>query len=220
MHKVQNVYKHNWNCTNILPITIQNELLTRWLQCIESIPVNDDDLKLIETVCNSSWSAMKPITPNVYVYLMMLPNYIPLFAAEVNHIIWEFYKWNKNGMIKNLCNECFIYISKYYREYSANYWFENNWTFDKIVKHTVTNAEDILDDVIWDSNSWCSNCICGSLIEDIFEEEHCLEYENHHWIRERYNREHNIADIITPIRGSRICPNMYYLLKKNKWFTW
>lgn len=228
MNAVQRVYKHHWNAVTVLPKSLQEELLEAWLKCEDKVPVSDDDLEKVESVVARGWKGMQPWCPQVFVYIMMLPNEVPSFADEDNHLIYEYYLWKKlDGSVQNLCQACYISIGKQYRQYSANYWLDQGWSFYKIKDHVRVSGEDILD-ILWSRASWCDRCICEPLIDDIIDYEDCrLEYNYHlkrRCIRCYDSDSESESDIETYsaslISGNRTDPNMYCLMKENKFFEW
>jgi hypothetical protein len=116
------VYKNNWNETKVLPKTIQRELLLDWLRCDEKISESDDDVERIVARMERGWEALKPFGPTTFVYLMRLPDEVPPFAHERNHIIWDFYLWYEQGREKKICEPCYSGKSRFYRPGSANEW--------------------------------------------------------------------------------------------------
>lgn len=227
MKAVQNVYKHNWDLINDIPKTLQQELLESWLKCDESIPVSDEDLDKVEEVVSKGWRGMRPWCPQNFVYIMMLPNEIPSFAFEDNHLIYEYYVWKKSNCEMNLCLTCYIRESQEFRQYSANYWLDKGWQFFKVKNHIRVDGEGLLD-VLWSRVSWCDICTCEPLIDDIIDYDECY-YDYHYHRKRRCNRcssssdesesdiEYNTRSLIG---GRRIDPDMYYLMKKNKYFQW
>lgn len=225
---VQNVYKHHWHLVNELPKTLQEELLEAWLQCDESIPVSDDDLEKVESVISRGWKGMRPWCPQVFVYIMMLPNEVPSFAYDDNHLIYEYYLWKKADKSEmNLCTPCYVSIGKEYKQYSANYWLDQGWQFYKVKDHVRVSGEDLLD-VIWSRASWCDKCICESLIDDIVDYDEC-RYEYNYHRKRRCGRcyessSDSESDIeyqsLSLVAGRRTNTDMYYMMKKNKFFQW
>lgn len=227
MNAVQRVYKHNWSLVNDIPKTLQDELLEEWLQCDESVPVTDEDLGRVQRFVKNRWQEMRPWCPQVFVYLMMLPNEVPSFADEDNHIIYEYYVWKKLDSEMNLCMPCYVSVGKNYKQFSANYWLEQGWQFYKVKDHVRVSGEDILD-VLWSRASWCDRCICEPLIEDIVDYGECCDDYGYHRKR-RCGRCYDSSsdsesDIETQSRslisGNRTDPKMYDIMRKNKYFKW
>lgn len=227
MNAVQRVYKHHWHLVNAIPKTLQEELLESWLQCDESVPVNDADLEKVEAVVSKGWRGMRPWCPQVFVYIMMLPNEVPSFAFEDNHLIYEYYLWKRENCEMNLCIPCYISVSKEYRQYSANYWLDQGWQFYKVKDHVRVDGEGILD-ILWSRASWCDRCICEPLIDDIVDYEDCCYDYNYHKKRRCYRCLDSSSDSESDIEcqsrslvaGRRTDPDMYYMMKKNKYFEW
>lgn len=222
-HGVKMVYKNNWSETKVLPTQIQHELLVSWLQCDETIPESDEDLEKILKSMESGWEAMKPISHTMFLYLMRLPDQIPPFAHERNHIIWDYYVWMQGDTESKICSCCIAAKGEFYKSYSANMWLEKGWTFKHVEDHTVLGGGDLLERLIWDADNWCSLCIIEPLWTHILDDDDCLGEYNYHLKRRRrysssssddsdieYRRETNVV-------GNRMCPNMYAIYRKNKW---
>lgn len=226
---VQIAYKHNWNCVKDIPRTLQMELLSEWLQCDETIPVSDEDLDKIEDVVSRGWKGMRPWGPQTFVYLMMLPDdTIPSFADHDNHVIWNYHTWFNGEKKLDLCNFCYMNISKEPKVYSANYWDEKDWTFWHVTDHTQVSGENILN-TIWNRRAWCSVCYTEPLIDDILDYDECLaDYSYHAKRRFRgYDSDSDsdsdfeyVQTSMMRMPGRRMDDNMYTLMKKNKWFEW
>lgn len=227
MNTVQRVYKHQWHLVNVLPQSMQHELLEAWLKCDETIPMSDDDLLKVENMIASGWKGMRPWCPQAFIYIMMLPNEVPSFAYEDNHLIYEYYLWEKENCEMNLCIPCYISVSKEYRQFSANYWLDQGWKFYKVKDHVRVPGDGLLD-VLWSRASWCDRCICEPLIDDIIDYEDCCY--DHHYHRKRHctrcyeSGSDSDSDIEQQTRslmsGRRTDPNMYYMMKTNKMFIW
>lgn len=220
---VKMVYKNNWNETKVLPKRLQQDMLISWLQCDESIPESDDDLERITRAMEDGWESMKPIWPAMFLNLMRLPNGVPPFAYERNHIIWDYYVWMEQNREKKICECCMSSKGQSYKPYSANVWLENGWSFKRVQDHSILCGDEIMDCLIWDRENWCSECITEPLWIHILDDEECLDEFQYHLKRRRrwsssssedsdieYKRETNIV-------GNRMCPSMYNIFKKNKW---
>ncbi|QHY93491.1 non-structural protein [Ambidensovirus_Croatia_17_S17] len=227
MNAVQRVYKHDWHLVREIPKSLQEELLEAWLQCEESVPVSDDDLEKVEAVVCRGWKGMRPWSPQVFVYIMMLPNELPCFAFEDNHVIFEYYLWKRQNCEMNLCVPCFISVSKEYKQYSANYWLDKGWQFYKVKNHIRVKGDGLLY-VLWDRSSWCDRCICEPLIYDIIDYEDCY-YDYHYHKKRRCTRCYDSSsdsDSDTDwqtrslVGGRRTDPKMYEMMKQNKHFEW
>lgn len=221
---VKTIYKNNWNETRVLPTQIQHELLISWLQCDETIPESDEDIEKMVSSMEHGWEKMKPIGPTMFLYLMRLPNEIPPFANERNHVIWDYYIWKEGNKESKICNCCIGKKGQFYKPYSANMWLEKGWTFTHIEDHSMYDSEELLENLIWDSDNWCSNCITEPLWTHILDDDDCMEEYDYHLKRRRtwsssssddsdinYRRESNVI-------GNRMSPNMYSIYVKNKWF--
>lgn len=228
MNAVQRVYKHHWHLVNELPKTLQEELLESWLQCNESVPINDSDLEKVEDAISRGWKGMRPWCPQAFVYIMMLPNEIPSFAYEDNHVIFDYYLWKRQNCEMNLCVPCYISVSKENRQYSANYWLDQGWQFYKVKDHIRANGDDLLD-ILWSRSSWCDRCICESLIDDIVDyEDCCTDYSYHRKRRcircydssSSDSESDNECQSRSLMAGRRMDPEMYYMMKNNKYFQW
>lgn len=221
---VKMVYKNHWNETKVLPTQIQHELLVSWLQCNETIPESDEDIERMVKAMENGWESMKPIGPTMFLYLMRLPNEVPPFAHDRNHIIWDYYIWKQGEKEFKICGCCVGNKGQFYKPYSANMWLEKGWSFKRIEDHSMLDGEELLEHLIWDANNWCSECIIEPLWIHILHDGDCLNDYDYHLKRRRrlsssssedsdidYRRETNVV-------GNRMCPNMYSLYKKNKWF--
>lgn len=220
---VKMVYKNNWDETKILPKTLQQDMLISWLQCDESIPEDEEDIYRITRAMDDGWESMKPINSTMFLYLMRLPDAVPPFAYESNHIIWDYFVWIEGVTEKKICEFCMTTKGQPYRPYSANLWLENGWTFKRIQDHSVLCGDEILDCLIWDKENWCNECITQPLWVHILDDDECLDEFQYHLKRRRrwsssssedsdieYKRETNIV-------GNRMCLSMFNILKKNKW---
>lgn len=221
--RVQEVYKNNWEKTKVLPTKLQHELLLAWLRCDETIPESDEDLENINKAMEDGWESMIPITPIMFLYLMRLPNEIPPFALERNHVIWNYYEWHIGSSMVKLCSACFKFKSEISKPYSANMWLDENWIFKRVEDHDVYTGAELLEKLIWDESNWCSNCIIKPLWEHILDDDDCLDDYDYHLRRKRSwsDSSSDEDDIIyrrtSHILGNRMCPNMYNIFKKNKW---
>lgn len=219
---VRNVYKNHWNETKVLPKSIQRELLKDWLRCDETLPESGDELDKIVERMEDGWESLLPMCPAIFIHLMRLPNEVPPFAYERNHIIWNYYKWTDDGIEKKICANCFVNIGQRYKPFSANLWFDKNWSFERIEDHTMLSGDELLEDLIWLAENWCVNCIYEPLWEHIFDDADCLaEYDYHFKRRRRWSSSSEDSDIdfckTTAVKGNRIDPNMYNIYKSNKW---
>lgn len=182
---VKMVYKNHWNETKVLPMQIQHELLLSWLHCEETIPESDEDIKGILREMEEGWESLKPITPTKFLYLMRLPQGIPPFAHEKNHVIWDYYIWTEGMRERKICEFCFAKKGQFFKPYSANMWFERRWLFAHIEDHDIYNGDEILDNLIWDSDNWCNECIYEPLWLHILDDDTCLEEYDYHLKRRR-----------------------------------
>lgn len=221
---VKMVYKNNWAETKVLPTQIQHELLISWLQCDETIPESDEDLERIVKAMEDGWESMKPIGPTMFLYLMRLPDEVPPFAHERNHIIWDYYLWNQGEKESKICGCCLGKKGQFYKPYSANMWLDNGWSFKRIEDHSMIDGGELLENLVWDADNWCSECITEPLWIHILDDDDCLdEYDYHLKRRRRWSSSSSEdSDIdyrrVTNVVGNRMCPNMYSIYKKNKWF--
>lgn len=223
-HGVKTVYKNNWNATKVLPTQIQHELLISWLRCDETIPDSDEDLERIVKSMEDGWESMKPIGPSMFLNLMRLPDKVPPFAYERNHIIWDFYIWRQGTVESKICSYCFGAKGKFYKPWSANMWLEKGWTFTRVQDHSMISGDMLLENLIWDEDNWCSQCIIEPLWDHILDDEDCLyDYDYHLKRRRRWSSSSSEDSDIecrreTNMLGNRMCSNMYLIYKKNKWF--
>lgn len=224
-HGIKMIYKNNWNETKVLPTQIQHELLVSWLRCEETIPDSDDDLERIIKSMEDGWESMKPISPSMFLSLMRLPDEVPPFAHERNHVIWNFYIWKKGEVESKICYCCIGAKGQFYKPWSANMWLENGWTFKHVQDHSMIDGDKLLEQLIWDEDNWCSECISEPLWEHILDDDDCLDEYDYHLKRRRrwsssssedsdieYRRETNVL-------GNRMCSNMYSVYKRNKWLN-
>lgn len=222
LRAVQVTYRHNWRCTEILPQCLQRELLLMWLECEETIPSDDDDLRRIFLRIPSTWCDSRPVCPQTFVDLMsMSDDEIPNFCDEKNHIVFEYYvqcAYDSTSEIC-LCELCYIRVAKPYLLYSANMWLENGWYFKKIVAHQVVCAEVILNDVIWKKDNWCTYCVTEPLfdIKDIW---NCKMDTTFHTKRRRCSESDDEEELslqyTEPVVGKRINSMMYKFLSGSR----
>lgn len=224
---VQKTYQHHWNEVNILPVFLQHLLLRRWLQCEESIPIEDDWGDEVCGRLKDEWADMLPICNQTFVDLMSHPICVPRFADDRNHIHFDFVE-QLNALtmkvIGRYCTLCYSVKSKFYKPFSANWWYENNWIWREHKSHRVVSGEDLLEDVIWIENNWCSVCITTPLF-NIMSGSDCAyddsEYYCHSRKRLLYesssssDSEHAITRLKV-IPGNKINDVMYHFIKKNK----
>lgn len=217
-------YKDNWKETKVLPTCLQHELLIDWLHCDEEMPPaspSDDILAHLATF-GSKRSPMRPMTTGMFIYLMRLPNEVPSFAAEENHVILDYYVWKSSQGEKKLCGFCYPLISKHSKPYSANLWLEKNWQFTNVQACEVYAEDELLPKVIWDEDYWCSNCIIEPLWSEIIERDDCYyDYRFHLKRRHAYIQSDSDSDVETSVYklqpGNRMCPRMYSCLNKNEY---
>lgn len=222
--RVQEVFKNNWDQTKELPTSIQHDLLLAWLRCDETIPESEEELEKIVAAMEDGWESMKPINPRMFLFLMRLPNEVPPFAMERNHVIWDYYEWHKGSKMEKICADCMGAKSGFYKPYSANLWLDNNWQFRRIEDHDMYDGSELLDKLIWDEDNWCSNCITEPLWVHILDDDDCLDdYDYHLRKRRRWDESSSEEedDInyrrVTNVIGNRMCPSMYSIYKINKW---
>lgn len=217
---VRQVYKNHWMETNVLPKFLQRELLLDWLKCEETIQESDEDIERIVQSMENGWDAMKPIGPLMYISLMRLPEGVPTFAFERNHIIWDYYIWTEGNIERKICHCCFAAKGRSFRLGSANRWLEKNWTFKRVTDHTMVDGEYILDFLIWKEKNWCSICIIEPLWEHILDDYDCFnDYSYHLKKRRRWSSSSSEDDDIdyrrvNNIIGDRMDPVMYEWFKK------
>lgn len=221
--RIQEVYKNHWDQTKELPKHIQHELLLAWLRCDETIPESDEDLEDIVKAMEDGWESMMPITPKMFLYLMRLPDEIPPFANERNHVIWDYYEWQYLNRIDKLCSSCMSIKSQFHEPYSANLWLDCNWQFVRIEDHDIYDGDELLQKLIWNEDNWCSNCIIHPLWEHILDDDDCLVNYDYHLRKRRHwddwsSDEESDIDYrrITNILGHRMSPTLYSILKANK----
>jgi hypothetical protein len=218
--KVREVYKNNWNETKVLPKTIQRELLLDWLRCDEKISESDDDVERIVARMERGWEALKPFGPTTFVYLMRLPDEVPPFAHERNHIIWDFYLWYEQGREKKICEPCYSGKSRFYRPGSANEWLEKGWVFKRVENHSMIDGDRLLENLIWDEDNWCSLCIVEPLWIHILDDDDCLfDYEYH--LKRRRTWSHSSSEDSdidyckhTVMQGIRLNPTLYKFINE------
>lgn len=222
LRAVQVTYRHNWRCTEILPQCLQRELLLMWLECEETIPSDDDDLRRIFLRIPSNWCDSRPVCPQTFVDLMsMSDDEIPNFCDEKNHIVFDYYVQCSYDSTREscLCELCYIRIAKPYLPYSANMWLENGWYFKKIVAHQVIYAEVLLNDVIWKKDNWCTYCVTEPLF-DIKDYWNCEMDTTFHTKRRRCSESNDEEELslqyTEPVVGKRINSMMYKFLSGSR----
>ena len=222
--RVRVVFKDDWQHTKVLPKRIQRELLLDWMRCDETIPESDEYITKTLEAMENGWEYLKPISTETFLHLMRLPNEVPPFAYERNHVIWDYYEWHQGLHLEKLCNCCMVFESKFFEQYSANFWLENNWQFKRIQDHDVYSGEILLENLIWNRDNWCSRCITEPLWENILDDEDCLYQYNYHLRKKRQyddSSSEDESDIdyrrVSNVVGNRMSPSMYSVYKKNKW---
>lgn len=188
LERVRDVYKYNWDQTEVLPNSIQTDLLRRWLYC-------DEEMDVVEWHTYShlrSWRDIKfNMTPDLYIAIMMLPWEVPEFVHEINHVVIRFVEWvcyeNDQYCIRRLCDSCFATVSKIFKRWHGNYWQENKWRFRSVHSHSVVEGEEMIN-IIWQHDNWCYRCITTSLL-DIFSEDQCEDETEFHYMRHIETRD-------------------------------
>lgn len=179
--KVKDLYRDNWEETQILPRPIQNDLLTSWLHCED---VSMDPCCFDTWISHiSSWDELKPIDAQVFVALMNHPFEVPRFAHEENHVVKRYIHWSQprsNARYKILCPRCFNAIAKPGKDWSGNWWDEKGWVFHAMVNHSIVPGDMLLYQ-IWAVEAWCSRCITGTLL-DIYSSYECEERTEFHMV--------------------------------------
>ena len=213
--KVMLVYKNNWTETNVLPKLIQKDLLEEWLNHADVV-FSPEDAYADHLGAMNSWDDLLPICPQTFVWLMLLPQEVPSFAYEENHIIFDYYKRTNYQCTfeERLCSVCFSTSSKYYYPYSANLWLEQNNLYKHYTQHLIVNGDDLLEDVIWENKAWCDMCSTTPLFTLLNEDDCHSEHDYHYWKRSRpydYNSDDSLGTIPsqcseTIIAGNRMSP--------------
>lgn len=222
LRAVQITFRHNWNLTNVLPVSLQRELLLLWLRCEESIPTDDEDLNKIFERIPSNWCDSRPVCAQTFVDLMSLSDdEVPHFCDELNHVVYDYIVQCFYGSTieKSLCEICYIKLGKPYLPYSANYWFDQGWYFKRIKAHEVVHAENILMNVIWNADNWCKECVTEPLF-DIKDEWNCEMDTDFHRKTRRISDSDDEDSIIfsytNPIVGNKIDDVMYNFVSSSR----
>ncbi|AAO38889.1 non-structural protein NS-3 [Blattella germanica densovirus 1] len=184
-------YRWNWKKTEVLPVTLQNELLTDWLKCDEVVLEEFEELNERAHQCDyevNVWRRIKQIMcPQIYVGLMEHPDTVPQFAFDHSHIITTSIVWYKEEYNsetesyerERLCSQCWYRMANPRADDSADQWYMNGWTFGREYSHyCVCSKEDVLD-IIQDKNNWCAICVTQSLIDILTYDECVAETEFH-----------------------------------------
>lgn len=217
-NKVRSVYRDHWSETNVLPIRIQRDLLSEWLQCEEPM---DNIAAQME---DATWRELQPITPQTFVWLMSHPQEYPAFAFEKNHIVFNYYiklnyqmKHDRDGV--RLCSDCFSRTSKYYQPYSANLWLRKNEVYKKVTGHTVVHGDDLLEHVIWEGKNWCDECTCAPLFNVLSTWECEEEYDYHVYKKRAWAYDSDDSDDEPPAKYN-IYPLVGNRLSEQEFNTW
>ena len=220
MDNVRSVYKNHWKYTKVLPRIIQTDLLREWL---------NGDYVIQDTQSNrisvSEWSSLMPMNVQTFVDLMSLPYELPSFAVEDNNIIFEYFEWKEGSKITKLCPYCYGIKSKFYRNYSENYWKYMNWRFYKIEEHLQVHINDILEELIWDLTNWCELCVMEPLF-DIIDGFQCnMDFAYHCKRRNLYDSDSDTSDDsydkrVSRITGNSICDFLFKDILRNRYFSW
>lgn len=220
---VKSVYRSNWSAVEVLPRTLQDELLWSWLRCDESQPLSDDELAAYMDILEESdevWN--RNFSPEEFVRLMRLPVGIcPPFAHNVSHVIYEYIKWVKPESKCYLCYSCYLSIAQPFLQYSKNLWELNGWEFYKMKTHEVVKGDDVLEEVIWNEENWCSRCITFSLIKAIVNYEDCLYEYDFHLKKRRYydssadeETDYTVPDVQEHLVGKRLSNRLFKSCKR------
>lgn len=177
---VSETYKHHWSHTSDLPHSIQRTLLANWIEDQNDITIDLSDRDKATRRINREWEQLCPISPQTYVDLMMCDALVPSFYYYESHVILRYFTWESKDDVLNLCEECFISKSKFYRKYSANAWLEKGWRFFKNRGHIAVWGSTLFEKIIWNKDMWCALCHCGTFILDILSEDECGTHENFH----------------------------------------
>lgn len=230
LSKTVQTYTHFWKYTEVLPESIQRDLLVEGLLCNEDLPISDTDDNC-ETCLSMStlWSGTTPFTSETFVHLFTLPDEIPPFAYEKNHILFNYIIEQKRSGInqivrrKRLCKPCFLIVSEASKCYSMNLWLERNVSYLRISRHTVADGEDLLKDIIWDLNNWCERCTIEPLFK-IIDDDECFRYHNYHLKRRTSWSDSSTDDDVPTVKkrllvGNRMCPDLYKCMRNlnNSW---
>ena len=184
--KTRETYRSNWGEVTCLPQTIQKDLLKDWLHCDEIMPLSSDEESQITDIIDLQSpyhiTRNRPMTVECFIALMNHPFEVPNFCDITCHIHHEYYiQTNMNTRIKSrLCKQCFFTISDYYKPYSANLWKLQGVYYTLYKNHTVVDAENVLQEIIWEPKNWCDHCIIEPLC-------YILDYSE---CRRKYNEEY------------------------------
>lgn len=167
--KTRETYRSHWDEVACLPQTIQTDLLKDWLYCDEILPLSDDEktqiMELVELQSPYHITRTRPISVECFIALMNHPFEVPYFCDIVCHIHFEYYIQTHMNTRKQsrLCKQCFFTISDYYKPYSANLWKQQGVYYTLYKNHTVIDADNILQEIVWEPNNWCDHCIIEPL---------------------------------------------------------
>lgn len=180
---VLKIYQYDWDKTKILPVTLQDELLTDWLKCDEELLEDfeaENEFLLERGYTVNVWRRIKRIMcPQVFEGLMNYPSITVKFADNWNHIVTNSIWWYVDGdEIGKLCENCWVRMANPSALDSAVQWELRGWSFIKEHSHYIVSAEDVIDQ-IHDRLTWCHICVYASLI-DIFTYEECESETSFH----------------------------------------
>lgn len=205
----------------LLPRTVYNAIFEKYVYCDEICQYDEFWIKYLEPYDNIilEWN-LEELNDDQFLYLMNLPEDVPTFALESNHI-WEHYydeydcKTDKKTM---LCSPCFTRRSKFYTPDSENRWEMQNVVYFEYRDHLIVDGTDLLA-YIWDPKHWCKYCYKGALFK-VYDEDDCRYMSNLH-TRKRsipdsdYSTDDD-SDIdvfeYKKVKGNSIPPLMYHFL--------
>lgn len=207
--------------TSKLPLTVERDVLLNWFSCTEVLDLSEEELVSVLRACGSNWRELLPVDSKKFMMLMCLPNEVPHFAYERNHIVMDYYIMSTDNYTKrkNLCLDCYIPIARQHKDYSENIWYEKGWIFEHNVTHLVVNGEDLLKDIIWYKKFWCSNCVIAPLFA-IYDYYDCKQEFHFHDSKRKYNSDSETEDEENFVRykrrivGNRLNPQHFNNLKK------
>ena len=230
--KTRELYRFNWQVIiDDLPRSIQNELLTDWLQCDEQMPSSDEEISHILAFFTHRYINWERLSTEEFLYIMQHPEDVPDFAFEKNHCHLKFWTmtrpWDTTWK-KRLCEPCFVSESKFYKPWSANMWKERDVMFMKTTDHCIVDGHKLLPDFLWDPRNWCERCISTPLFT-IYDEYDCRLFFDMHTRKRTFNyydSEYSSDDdsdveycSVKTVKGNSVDNTLYQFLKKNKDFN-
>ena len=231
LNNVCTLHYKSWNEIGLLPKSLKKELLKNFTTFDCSDVIDEEYQKYLINKYNTEWKNIRPFDEQKYIDVCMLSvDVIPPFVYEENHLIREYYELHHQIKYtrEKLCEKCCSKKAKFYKPHCGNKWIEKGWIFTEIFNHSKCNGEDVMSDIIWNTNCWCSEC-CVEPLFNILDFEDCnWEYLFHNRRRHRNYVDSSSSEEseddddddkykkIKIIRGKCMDHDLYKRFKRNK----